>query len=258
LLAHANQYSRIAILHGASNATVSGIKTFAQTIISNEENLEHGALYYPWVYAPTAVNGVNRLLPPDGFVAAKRSKVVNNSGAHIPAAGVASAASFVNGVVTDIDRTNGDSLDDQSVNAIRVIANTVRIYGARSLSQDTTNFRYITSQDVVNGIVTDAYAALEPLVFSPIDGRGAVFAGIEARLISVLESYRIGGALFEAFNSNGQRLDYGYTVKCDATLNPASQLAEGRIKAKVGVRVSSVGDKIDVEIVKSSLTASVT
>lgn len=258
LLTHANAYSRIALLHGASNASISGIKSFAQTVIANEDNLEHGALYFPWVYAPTAVNGVNRLLPPDGYVAAKRSKVVNTTGAHVPAAGINSEANFVNGVVTDIDRTNGDSLDEQSVNAIRVISNTVRIYGARSLSQDTTNFRFVTSQDVVNGIVTDAYRALEPLVFSPIDGRGAVFAGVEARLISILEGYRISGALFEAFNANGQRLDYGYTVKCDGTLNPAAQLAEGKIKAKVGVRVSSVGDKIDVEIVKSSLTASVT
>lgn len=258
LLTHANEHSRVAILHGASNATISGIKTFAQTVIANEDNLEHGALYFPWVYAPTQVAGVNRLLPPDGYVAAKRSKIVNSTGAHVPNAGVNAEANFVNGVVTDIDRANGDSLDEQSVNAIRVISNTVRIYGARSLSQDTTNFRYVTSQDVINGIVTDAYRALEPLVFSPIDGRGAVFAGIEARLISVLEGYRIGGALFEAFDANGQRIDYGYTVKCDATLNPTSQLADGKIRAKIGVRVSSIGDRIDVEIVKSSLTASVT
>lgn len=258
LLAHANQYNRIALLHGASNASVAAIKSFAQTIIANEDNLEHGALYYPWVYAPTAVNGVNRLLPPDGYVAAKRSKMVNTSGAHVPAAGVNSEAVFVNGIVTDIDRTNGDALDDECVNAIRVINNTVRVYGARSLSQDTTNFRYITSQDTVNGIVTDAYRALEPLVFSPIDGRGGIFANVEANLISILEGYRIAGALYEAFDANGRRVDYGYTVRCDGTLNPASQLVDGKVRAKVGVRVSSVGDKLEVEIVKSSLTTSVT
>lgn len=258
LLAHANTYNRIAILHGASNASISGIKSFAQTIVANEANLEHGALYHPWVYAPTAVNGVNRLLPPDGYVAAKRAKVINSGGPHLPAAGVNSEAVFVNGVVADIDRTNGDALDDEGVNAIRIINNTVRIYGARSLSQDTTNFRYITAQDTINGIVVDSYRALEPLVFSPIDGRGGIFASVEARLISVLEGYRISGALYEAFDANGRRVDYGYTVKCDGTLNPASQLVDGKIKAKVGVRVSSVGDKLEVEIVKSSLTTSVT
>lgn len=258
LLDHANAYNRIALLHGTSNANIAGIKSFAQTIIANESNLEHGALYYPWVYAPTAVSGVNRLLPPDGYVAAKRAKVINSGGPHLPSAGINSEAVFVNGVVVDIDRTNGDALDDESINAIRVINNTVRVYGARSLSQDTTNFRYITAQDTINGIVVDSYRALEPLVFSPIDGRGGIFASVEARLISVLEGYRISGALYEAFDANGRRVDYGYTVKCDGTLNPASQLVDGKIKAKVGVRVSSVGDKLEVEIVKSSLTTSVT
>lgn len=258
MLAHANTYSRIALLHGVSDDTIAEAKTFAQTIIANESNLEHGALYYPWVYAPSNVAGVNRLLPPDGFVAAKRSRNVNTIGTHSPFAGATSTARFAVGVVTDIDRTNGDALDVECVNAIRIIQNSVRVYGARSLSQDTTNFRYITSQDTVNSIVTEAYSAIEPLVFSAIDGRGGLFANIEARLISVLEGYRINGALFEAFDQNGQRVDYGYTVRCDAKLNPTASLADGKVKAKVGIRVSSIGDRIEVEIIKSALTASVT
>ena len=258
MLSHANTYNRIALLHGVSDDTIAEAKTFAQTVIANESNLEHGALYYPWVYAPSNVSGVNRLLPPDGFVAAKRSRNVNTIGTHSPFAGATSTARFVIGVVTDIDRTNGDALDAECVNGIRVIQNSVRVYGARSLSQDTTNFRYITSQDTVNSIVTEAYNAIEPLVFSAIDGRGGLFANIEARLISVLEGYRINGALFEAFDQNGQRVDYGYTVRCDAKLNPTASLADGKVKAKVGIRVSSIGDRIEVEIIKSALTASVT
>jgi hypothetical protein len=65
------------------------------------------------------------------------------------------------------------------------------------------------------------------------------------------------GALYPAFDANGRQLDQGYTVRCDAALNPASQLATGLVKATVGVRVSSVGDKIEIEIVKSNLTSSV-
>ena len=258
MLTHANAYSRVALLHGLSDDTIAEAKTFAQTIIANESNLEHGALYYPWVYAPSNVSGVNRLLPPDGYVAAKRSRNVNTIGTHSPFAGATSTARFAVGVVTDIDRTNGDALDVECVNGIRIIQNSVRIYGARSLSQDTTNFRYITSQDTVNSIVTEAYNAIEPLVFSAIDGRGGLYANIEARLISVLEGYRINGALFEAFDQNGQRVDYGYTVRCDAKLNPTASLADGKVKAKVGIRVSSIGDRIEVEIIKSALTASVT
>ena len=258
LASHANEYDRIALIHTDSDTTIAEAKTWAQDFVADNENLEHVALYYPWIYAPTTVSGVNRMIPPDGYVAGKRSRIVNGSGAHIPYAGVNSQANFVSGVVVDIDRTNGNSLDDEGVNAIRIINNTVRIYGARSLSQDTTNYRYITAQDVVNAIVTEAYRALEPIVFSPIDGRGGIFAAVESRLISVLEGYRIVGALFEAFNTNGSRIDYGYSVRCDARINPSLDLANGKITARVGIRVSSIGDRIEVEIIKSSLTASVT
>ena len=80
---------------------------------------------------------------------------------------------------------------------------------------------------------------------------------IRDRLIAILEPRRISGALYEAFDSVGKQLDLGYTVKCDKGLNPATQLAEGLVKAKIGVRVSSVGDQINVDIVKSNLTTSV-
>jgi len=258
LISHANEYNRIAILHTDNNTTIAGAKTWAQDVIANNPNLEHAALYYPWVFTPTAVVGVNRQIPPDGYVAGKRSKIVNGSNSHVPFAGANSQANFVNGLVVEIDRTNGNSLDDEAVNAIRVISNSVRIYGARSLSQDTTNFRYITAQDIVNSVVTDSYRAIEPLVFSTIDGRGGIFSSIEGRLIAVLEGYRISGALFEAFAVNGTRIDYGYTVRCDAKLNSTLDLTNGKITARVGLRVSSVGDRIEVDIIKSSLTASVT
>ena len=133
----------------------------------------------------------------------------------------------------------------------------MRIYGARSCSTDTDNFRYITQQDVVNSIVSDCYRSIEDLVFSPIDGRGTIFSRIEARLVVILAAMRDLGALYPAFDATGKLLDNGYTVKCDQTINPASQLQTGLVKAKVGLRVSSVGDRIEIDIVKSNLTTSV-
>jgi len=256
LVDHANDFNRIAILHGGSSDSIATTKTLGQTM-SALDDAEHAALYYPWVYVPSAVAGVNNLTPPDGYVAAKRSAVVNTTGTHQPYAGLPSVAQWVNGVVTDVSKANGDLLDDERVNAIRVIANTVRIYGARSLSTDDSNYRFITSQDTVNDVVTQGYRTLEDILFHTIDGRNHSFANIEARLIAVLEGFRIKGALYEAFNTNGVRLDYGYTVKCDNSLNPVAQLATGLVKARIGVRVSSIGDKIEVNIIKSNLTTSV-
>jgi len=256
LIAHANAYSRVAILHAGSDASVAAVKAIALAHQAGE-NAEHAALYYPWVTVPSGIAGVLRTIPPDGYVAAKRAVAHNQTGPQLPAAGLISAAKFVSGAAVDIDKITGDDLDESAVNAIRVIQNTVRIYGARSLSTDTDNFRYVTQQDVVNTIVTECYRSLEDLVFSTIDGRNTIFANIEARLVVILAGMRDLGALYPAFDANGKQLDNGYTVKCDSSINPPAQLQTGLVKARVGVRVSSVGDKIEIDIVKSNLTSTV-
>lgn len=257
LATHANTYNRLAFLYGAFDNTIAQAITAGDTLAAAAVSTEHVAYFYPWVYIPTSTSGVNRLIPPDSYAAAKRAVAHIQVGPQQPGAGLISSARFVNGVATDINKTNGDALDVAYVNAIRLINNSVRIYGARSLSSDTLNFRYITAQDVVNKVVVEANNSLEDLIFSVIDGRNTVFASVESKLFSVLEPLRTIGALFEAFDANGKQVDFGYTVKCDSTINPVTQLADGLIKARVGLRVSSVGDKIEVDIIKSNLTKSV-
>ena len=256
IIAHCNTYSRIAALHGAYDDTTSEIRTLALRVQAGD-NAEHIGVYYPWVYAPTGVVGINRFIPPSGYVAGARARAHNQVGPHQPGAGIISDARFINGVYASIDKTVGDELDADCVNAIRIINNRVRIYGARSCSSDTTNFRYLNAQDVVNYVVVQANRSLEDVLFGLIDGRGGMFASIEARLVAVMEPLRTLGALYEAFDVNGRRIDFGYTVKCNDSLNPLSQLVNGTVTARVGLRVSSVGDSIQVDIIKSNLTTSV-
>ena len=256
LIAHANTYSRIAILCSDVNSNAATVKA-AAVLARGEDHSEHAALYWPWIEVPTSINGVTRIIPPIGYVAAKRAVAHNQTGPHLPAAGLLSAARFVLGLTENVDKTISDDLDEAGVNVLRIIQNTVRVYGARSLSADETNFRYITQQDVVNSITTECYRSLEDLVFSTIDGRNTIFANIEARLVVILAAMRDLGALYPAFNAAGKQLDNGYTVKCDTSINPTNQLATGLVKAKVGIRVSSVGDQIQIDIVKSNLSQSV-
>jgi hypothetical protein len=262
LIDHANTLNRIAILHADAGLDPNVTADYEDIIditqgIQSGDNGEHVAFYHPWVYVPTTTPGVTRLIPPDGYAAGARARAHNSTGQHQPGAGVISAARFVNGVEYAIGSTVGDNLDSECVNAIRVINNTIRIYGARSCSLDTVNFRYITSQDVLNYVVVESLSQLEDILFRPIDSRNEMFVSIKQRLRSILEGLRTIGALYEAFDVNGNRIDYGYTVQCDSTLNPVAQLVDGTVTARVGLRVTGVGDTIQVDIIKSSLTASV-
>ena len=256
LRAHAVDKNRIALLAFDPTNTVADSVTDAENWIVSQDDTEYAGFYYPSI-TMTGTAQTSLTISPEGYVAAKRSAAQNSVGSWQAYAGLNSKSNFVTGVATSIDKADGNILDAGYINAIRVIQGSVRIYGARSASTDTTNYRYLTAREVLNYIVTEAEKRLEDLVFSTIDGRRTVFGRVESRLIGLLEPLRREGGLFEAYDSDGNQIDAGYSVLVTDALNPVTQLATGTVKAKVGVRVSSVADRIEIEIVKSNLTTSV-
>jgi hypothetical protein len=201
-------------------------------------------------------------IAPDAYVCAKRAKAANDvKGPWRVGAGLISEASHVSGLsmpaTETMNKANGDSLDNARVNALRVINGKVRVYGARSASATENDWRFITSRDTLNHIVYECEKRLEDYVFSTVDGRGALFNRIKNSIVSILEPIRKYGGLYEAYGSDGSRLDPGYTVLVGDSNNPAANLNIGKVTADVAVRVSAVGDKITVNITKSNLTAGV-
>jgi hypothetical protein len=253
LIDHAKANNRIALLGFDKDDTVNDVLSVTSTY-EDREGAENAAWFYPWVKIPRGSLTIS--VPCEGFIAAKRAAVHNQLGSWHAYAGLKSEARFVNGVQTTISSTQADALDLVYINPIRVISGTVRIYGARSASTDTVNFRYINSREVLNDIIDKAQVGLEALVFSVIDGRRSLFGEVAAVLINVLDPISKAGGLFELYNTDGKRLDPGYTIQVNDAINPISQLATGVVKAKVGARVSSIGDTIEVEITKSNLTSS--
>lgn len=254
MIAHGKAYNRIALGGFAVGETASAVigEVSDYSALADSEYL---AMYWPWVTINTAAGTLT--IPPDGFVAAKRAVAHNQTGPWQAGAGLVSRATFVTGLETPVSSSTGNDLDDAKINAIRVIQGAVRVYGARACSDDTEDWRYITFRDTMNYFVTEAERSLEDLLFSPIDGRGALFARVESRLVALLEPIRRAGGLFDAIDENGNLIDPGYSVRVTDALNPLSQLATGLVVAEVGMRLSSVGDQITLRITKSNLTSTV-
>ena len=253
LLTHAEANRRIAIMaFDKDTSTSTALSEVANH--SNLSNAQFGAFFYPWVKIPNG--NLTRTVPPEGYVCGVRAKVHNAYGSWNPYAGERTESKFVTDVYAPLSKEQADTLDEGFVNAIRVINDTVRVYGARSASDDTDNYRFIIAREVLNQIVHEAETALEALLFLPIDGRSSTFARVASTLTALMERIRVGGGLFESFDAKGKQIDPGYTVQVNNANNPLSQLSQGVIKAKVGARVSSIGDTIEVEITKSNLTAS--
>jgi hypothetical protein len=256
LMTHAATYDRVALMAaGSSTDTVSTAKSTAANYATST-GATGTAFYHPHV---TMLNdaGVVLTVSPESYVAAKRAVAHSTVGPWQPAAGVISQANFITGLSQNFTKSEGDSLDAGRVNALRVIQGYPRVYGARSASSDEDNYRYLTQKEVMNFIMTQCEQRLEDLVFSPLDARRTIYGLIEARIIAVLEPIRTKGGLFENYGVNGELIDPGYSVVCDDSINPVSQLAQGIVKARVGVRLSSVGDQILVDILKSNLTSPV-
>lgn len=251
LRTHAASYNRIALCGFASTNTLAQARS-ASTGYTGTTSHEYMAFYHPWVQIPNGSVTVD--LPPEAYVAAVRSRTHNSTGPWKAYAGIASEANFVSGLTLPVSRADADLMDASYVNPLRVVNGRVRIYGARSHSSVVAQWRFITARDTINYIATLANNRLEDLVFSTIDGRGTLFANIINAIQAVVEPIRINGGFYEGFTADGRRIDYGYTIKCDASINPVADLEAGTVKARLGVRVSSVGDKIEVDLIKSNLT----
>jgi len=266
LIDHARLNDRVAICSFASSNTAAGSKTAlnsASPAVYTDTDAHYSAFYYPWVKVPDpAEAGLAVSIAPDAYVCAKRSKAADAAGGPWRVgAGLVSEAKYVTGLSMPstqlMDKATGDELDNARINALRVINGKVRVYGARSASETENDWRFITSRDTLNHVVYQCEKRLEDHVFQTIDGRGALFLKIKNSIVSILEPIRKSGGLYEAYGSDGVRLDPGYSVIVDSTNNSDANLNIGQVTADVAVRVSAVGDKITVNITKSNLTAGV-
>jgi len=266
LIDHAKAHDRIALCAFSSSATDTGAKTAisgASPAIYTDTDAHYSAFYYPWVKVPDPANaGLSLTISPESYVAGARSKAANV--AHGPwrvGAGLVSQATYVTALgqpsTVLMDKATSDELDNSRINALRLINGRVRVYGARSASNDENNWRFITHRDTVNHIVYECEKRMERHVFKTVDGRGSLFKEIELDLVGILEPIRQNGGVYEAYDSGGTQVDRGYSVVVNNSNNPTGTLATGQVTADVAVRVSAVGDKITINITKSNMTAGI-
>ena len=258
---HAIANRRIALCGfeiGTSKTTaINDASSYWGSTAALREKGSYMAFFWPSIKVPDGYGSV-RDQAPEAYVAAARARAHQSTGSWRAGAGEISTARYVTGLYEQVTRVAGDNLDDNRVNALRVINGAVRVYGARSISSDEINWRFITYRDTLNYVTAQAESTLEPLVFRPIDGRGSLFGEIEARLIAIMEPVRVAGGSYPGFDEEtGRPLDPGYSVNVSSVNNPTNSLAAGIVSASIGVRVSPVADKYNITITKSTLTASV-
>lgn len=256
LIAHAKEHRRIALLSAARGATAGDLAALGQGL-GGVSGAEYAGLFAPYLQVSDGAGGT-RVISPEGFVAASRSKAHELIGPWAPAAGEGSISASVVGLDQEFTRAEAELLSTSRVSPVRTIQNRIRLYDWRSLSGNEADYGSLTVRDTLNRLVNECEARLEPFVFRNIDGRGQLFAEMTGVLIGVLEPVRAARGLFERVDPfTGDTLDPGYSVDVTRNVNTTETLANNEVRAVVAVRLAPNASLINLTIVKVGLAAAV-
>lgn len=248
LIAHADANNRLALLCEARTADAAQLTDTAAQL-----NAQRAGLFAPWIRVPDTFGGT-RTISPEGYVAACRARA--HAVGPWKAAPAESRARYIVAPDVVFSAAQADELDAAKVNIIRTVAGFVRLYGWKSTSADEINWLFLTGADVVNRVVTEAYAQLEAYVFDVIDARGHLLSKIEGTLIGIVQPMAAADGLFARIAPDGETiLDPGYRVNVSSDLNTTESLALNQVLAELGIRVSPTAALVMLTVTKAAVTA---
>lgn len=256
ILAHCKANKRIGLLATAAGVTPTQAITDKTTIQAAVNDEEYLGLFYPWVQVPDGAGGI-RTVSPEGYVAGVRARAQVTDGPWRAPGGTVTSSRFVVGVERVLTRAEGDSLDENEVSSIRVIAGSIRLYGWRSLSADEENYKLLNGRDMLNYLAAEGERRLEQYVLRNIDERGHLFSELAAEIIGLVEPIKVAGGLYGRVDpATGQQLDPGYKVDVGPGINTEATLASGEAIVALSVRIAPTGSLIRFIVTKVALTAS--
>lgn len=251
LITHAKANNRVALLAAPKGETSNNLQSAAATL-----NSEFAGLFAPWVVIPDGSNGT-LTISPEGYVAAVRARAHNLVGPWRTPAGAAAISNFVLDVDQNFTADVANDLDQAKVSIIRKFGSSVRLYGWRSLSNDSNNWFFLKDRDLLNYITVRAQAALEKYVFETIDANGHLFSAINAEVVGLVDPIAQAGGLFAIYDDDGNQKDPGYIVNTSNDINTLATLSQNTANVDLAVRISPSAALINLTVFKVNLLAAV-
>lgn len=191
---------------------------------------KYGALYYPWIeIADPKGAGKNpkRLVPPSGFIAGLYARIDTMRGVHKAPAGT--EATLFNTIGLEYSVTDNEQaiLNPVGVNCVRTFPNSgTVIWGARTMAtQSDPEGRYVPIVRYTIYLKESIFRGTQWAVFEP--NGTLLWSSLRANITDFMMGEFRKGALA------GTTPKEAFSVKCDADLNPESEVAAGRVNMEV-------------------------
>ncbi len=186
-----------------------------------------GAYYFPWITIQDPLNPkILVSAPPSGHIAGVYARVDAARGVH-----KAPANETLNGALDleyRVTREEQGNLNINGVNCIRFFpAQGIRIWGARTLADSGSEWRYINVRRLFNMIEESIARSTLWVVFEPNDA--TLWNSIRRDVTAFLTLLWRQGAL------KGATAAEAFFVKCDAETNPPEVVDAGMVVTVIGV-----------------------
>jgi hypothetical protein len=204
------------------------VQDFVRNKLTVKES--YGAVYYPWLEIADPVGaGKNprRFVPPSGFIAGLYARIDNTRGVWKAPAGTEASLFGAISLEHSVSDAEQDILNPIGVNCLRTFADSgLVVWGARTLAaQKDPEFRYVPVRRYTIYLRQSIYRGTQWAVFEPNDA--PLWAALKANIDDFMMGEFRKGALA------GATPELAFDVKCDADLNPPSEVNAGRVNMEV-------------------------
>ena len=204
------------------------VRDFMRNKVSPKNS--YAALYYPWLeIADRAGAGKNpkRFVPPSGFMAGMYARIDNQRGVWKAPAGTEAGIIGAVGLEYSVTDSEQDILNPIGVNCIRRFADSgIVVWGARTFATLTDpEYRYVPVRRYTIYLRQSILRGTQWAVFEPNDAPlwGQLKANIDDFMMGEFRKGALAGATPEQ----------AFDVKCDADLNPDSEVNAGRVNMEI-------------------------
>lgn len=252
LITHAEANNRVALIDLVDTPTEATLEGATSALTASR----FAAAFSPWISVPgvVATPGATRTVPPSSIVAGIIARNDPSLGTNRPSAGRAGVLRFAIGLsqppFTDAQRT---ALNTNSVNVIRNVYGSIRVYGWRSNADPVNDANWVdfANARLFMAISAELNVVGENFVFEEIDGQnGETIGSFHTALAGVGMDHYNRRELF------GDTADQAFNVDTGPSVNTLATIAANELHGVFSFKASAMAEWVSIEVVKAQLTDS--